>query len=173
MIKWLINTFLGKWLYKRFENRVRSLCYSSIKKLPITNWWAINEGEIEAVYKDEYRELKKGHAYIMAQIIVELYKEFINEFGIGEEEGEIMDKKWESHIYYMQYLSGDKSKLTDYEIAEKELINMTKEQRREPANLVEIIASVESSLHVTIDIDKCTTERFYGYMKLIKKRNKK
>ena len=172
-LKWLTNTRYGQWRYRRFTNKVRVLCYTSITKLPIMNWWALNEGDIESLYKDQDRDLGKGHAYIMAEITAGLFKEFINKFGIGESEDAIMDKKWECHLYYMQYLSGDKMKLTDFEIAEKELINMTKDQRKEPTNLVEIVASIESLLHVSIDLEKCTTERFYGYMKLIEKRNKK
>lgn len=173
-LEWLANIRWGKWRVKRFTERVRSLCYTSITKLPIRNWWALNEGELESLYKEEYRELGKGHKYILTGIYKELMDQFIKSFGLGEKSREIFEKDKEIILLYLRKVRDDDPMLlTDIEIAEKELANLKKDISKEPVNLSEIIASVESILHVTIDMDKCTVEKFYGYMKLLEKRNKK
>ena len=174
IIKWLANTRWGKWRMRCFTARVRALCYTSISKMPIVQWWALNEGILESLYKEEYRELGKGHKFILLQVQKELFDQFFKQFGFGEKMVEILKKEREITLLYLRKSAEDNPMLlTDIEIAEKELNKMKKDAFSEPVNLLEIIGQIESILHVTIDIDKCTTEKFYSYLKLIEKRHKK
>lgn len=173
-LKWLAGTRFGKWRIKVFTKRVRSLCYTSISKLPIQNWWALNEGNLESLYKDETRDIGKGHKYILSKLSKELYDQFFKEFGFGEKMTEIIEKNRQITLLYLEKVRDNNDMLlTDIEIAEKELLNLQKKNLGAPVNLVEIIAGIESILHVTIDMERCSTEKFYGYLKLLEKRNNK
>lgn len=174
VLKWLSNTKFGKWRFKRFTNRVRSLCYLSIHKMPIINWWALNEGNLESLYKDEYQELGKGHSFILRKVQNELLNQFFKEFGFDEKRLEILKKQREITLLYLQKSAeNNPALLTDIEIAEKELANMTRDSLGEPANIYEISGQIKSILGFNFEVNKCTVSEFYGYMKVIEKKNKK
>lgn len=170
-IQWIANTRWGKWRFRLFDKRVRRLCYNSLDKLPIFNWWQINAGDLSFLYKEE-DEIGKGHAFILGNIAKELTDQFFKEFGFGEKMQEIIEKERQITLLYLEKAKDDNLMLlTDIEIAEKELANLKKRDLTEPVNVHEVTASIESMLHVTIDIEKCPVSKYYSYMKLIEKRN--
>ena len=173
-LEWIANSRWGKWRFKRFNKRVRRLCYSSIDKLPVFNWWRLNDGDLSFLYKDEEQCIEKGHSYVLGLIAKDLYDQFFKEFGFGEKMREIQEKDRYITLLYLEKARDDNQMLlTDIEIAEKELANMKKRDLTEPSNLLEITASIESVLHVSINVESCSVTKFYSYLKLIEKRNPK
>lgn len=171
-LKWIANSRWGKWRFRLFDKRVRRQCYLTLDKLPIFNWWRINEGDLSFLYKEE-GEIGKGHAFILGNINKELIDQFLKEYS-SEKTKEIAEKERQITLLYLEKArDGNNMLLTDIEIAEKELANLKKRDLTEPANLHEITATIESMLHVTIDIEKCSVSKFYSYMKLIEKKNTK
>ena len=85
-----------------------------------------------------------------------------------------MEKERQIALLYLEKARDDADwLLTDIEIAEKELSNLKRDNFKEPANLHEITAIIESMLHVTIDVERCSVSKYYSYLKLLEKRNKK
>ena len=169
-IKWITNSKWGKWRFKLFNKRVRSLCYSSVDKLPIFNWWRISEGDYSYLYKEE-QELGKGHKYVLMQLYEELLNQFFKDFGFGEKMTEILEKERQWILLCNEKnFTGNDMLLTDMEILEKELINLKKKDTEEPTNSFELTAQMESILKIPIDTEKCPVSKYYSYLKVIEKK---
>lgn len=101
-----------------------------------------------------------------------IQSEIIYVFGISEQLKKQLKLEIKLELLWNNILvKGEKWKELEANVLESELENLLKSNKLK-VDIYESIASIESSMKISIDYEKLTIRKYYNYCKLIEKRNK-
>lgn len=161
-----------KWLFKK-KSAPKLLIYTSIDDLPIWNWNKIYEkndysflkiGRKDSqITKSEFSELKKAWEKI--------FSEYIERFGFSYDFIAIHEQKKMIALLQLEFIeTGDRSKITFIELAQKELSMMTGGETK--VDFWKSKSILEKYLGFQIDVKNTSVAEFYSYYELIKEERK-
>ena len=82
--------FSKRFYLQRLKNKLQDQLYRSAKELPINNWWAIHEGEIDKLFRQP-RKPKKDEIRVLNDIWDTIVSEFIDTLGISKQYSKLKD----------------------------------------------------------------------------------
>jgi len=136
--------------------------YTSIKELPVYNWWQMHEG-------NNFSFMLKNDAKINEKLAIKYFKEcqkeFYVEFGLDDKFKEYLKKSIELELLNIQVAKGDKSQQIFAEVCKIELEEMTLELQKKVYN--HGIMHVEKYMGFRLDTKTISTYEFYAYVKQI------
>ena len=144
------------------------MTYNSIEVIPVWNWNKIHEtGDLKyLVIADNYKDIEGQNNEETANIWLDLYQQYIDEFGINNNFKRFMQKKQQLAAKIAEYIaSGDKFKLNKINILEIDIKGMVDE--KEPQKFGEVVAGVEKFFGFQIDSKVLTVQKYYNYIKYI------
>ena len=146
--------------------------------MPVWNWNKIHEtGELKYLIKPSFiQSLVRQHPNYKvmpdknneetAALWIDLYQQYIDEFGVNDNYKRYMQKKQQLNAKINEYIqSGDKFKLNKINILEIDIKGMVDE--KEPQKFGEVVAGVEKFFGFQIDPKVLTVEKYYNYLKYI------
>jgi hypothetical protein len=136
--------------------------------MPVWNWNKIHEtGDLKyLVIADNYKDIEGQNNEETANIWLDLYQQYIDEFGINNNFKRFMQKKQQLAAKIAEYIaSGDKFKLNKINILEIDIKGMVDE--KEPQKFGEVVAGVEKFFGFQIDSKVLTVQKYYNYIKYI------
>lgn len=144
------------------------LTYKSIEVMPIWNWNKIHEtGDLKyLIIAESYKDIADQNNEETAALWIDLYQQYIDEFGVNDNYKRYMQKKQQLNAKINEYIqSGDKFKLNKINILEIDIKGMVDE--KEPQKFGEVVAGVEKFFGFQIDPKVLTVEKYYNYLKYI------
>ena len=144
------------------------LTYKSIEVMPIWNWNKIHEtGDLKyLIIAESYKDIADQNNEATAALWIDLYQQYIDEFGVNDNYKRYMQKKQQLNAKINEYIqSGDKFKLNKINILEIDIKGMVDE--KEPQKFGEVVAGVEKFFGFQIDPKVLTVEKYYNYLKYI------
>lgn len=160
------NSFFN--IGKIFSSKKRE-AYLSLKKLPISKWWAITEeGKFEVLVIDgEFSNLELYNIYL------DLLQEYYDNFGTSETHGAFIEAKFNYAKALSKWIgSQDGTDKMFLEMAKIDLQEATpkKDQNEDKYTLYDEMSSIEK-IYGPLDEDKLSTMKYYSYRKRIEKDN--
>jgi len=136
--------------------------------MPIWNWNQVHEtGDLKyLLITDNYKGLDDHNSEEMAECWMDLYQQYIDEFGINDQFKRYMEKKKQLCAKISEYIqTGDKFKMNKINILELDIKAMVND--KEPQRFGEVVAGVEKFFGFQIDDKKLTVQKYYNYLKYI------
>jgi hypothetical protein len=136
--------------------------------MPIWNWNKIHEtGDLKyLVIADNYKDIEEQNNEETADLWLDLYQQYIDEFGINDDFKRFMRKKQQLAAKLAEYIaSGDRFKLNKIKVIEVDIKGMLNE--KEPQKFGEVVAGVEKFFGFQIDSKVLTVQKYYNYIKYI------
>jgi len=136
--------------------------------MPVWNWNKIHEtGDLKyLVIAEDYKDIEGQNTEDMAGFWMELYQQYIDEFGVNKDYKRYMQKKQQLCASIADYIaSGDKFKLNKINILNIDIKGMVNE--KEPQKFGEVVAGVEKFFGFQIDPKALTVQKYYNYIKYI------
>jgi hypothetical protein len=151
-------------LFKRNKKRVLSY-YTSIDELPVYNWFKIQEtSDLNYLVKGS----ETGEVLTLASIWQNLYREFLDTFGISDALRKSMELKRDIEMLYIEMaMTDDKSLMTEIKIKEWEQQESVKTQTTVKYNEVKVY--VEKWLSFKLDEKTTTVKEYYSYLQVLEK----
>lgn len=156
-------------LFKRSSAKeIDSQCFNTLDELPLFNWWQLNGGKLEYLFKEK-REIKEGEKPQLIKIYKKLASDYINDFGISREYKFILRKQKEIMLYKLKYIkTEDAMLLTMIQIAEEQLRERTDENGS--GDNYKTKAKIEEQLGFRIDPKTTSVKEYQGFINLIKEK---
>ena len=141
----------------------RKLC-TTIKELPISKWWKINnEGKFEQlVLEGSFSDAELYNCYL------NLLQEYYDNFGISEDHREFIKAKLKYAELLADHIIHQKeSEKMFLEMAKIEMSDLApkKIKQSEKIELFKYITNIEKNFGFQINEDELTTYKFYAYQK--------
>jgi hypothetical protein len=164
----LLNRLLSLTL-KRNSVYYKEYFYSSIKELPIFNWWEISDGNYNFIMLN--RTSKVPEKYIVGQVEL-LQQEFFNNYGVSDEfEVYFQNQKDLLELEVDLAITGDRFLKTKITLLKKRIEQEIKYKRK--GEEYEVKAYVDKFLGFRLDAKNTTVTEYYSYIDLMKKDNGK
>lgn len=142
-------------------------CYRSIDDLPVKNWFKIQETDDISYLLKTNEVLNEEQKKELNLVFEDIYREFINLFGISDDLYTILSLRREIAVLKLDlYLNSDPSIQTFIDIAEQQLQSVL--AKHEKTTVHQLKASVEKYMGFRIDDKTVTVKEFYAYIELIK-----
>lgn len=151
--------------------------------MPVWNWNKIHEtGELKYLIKPSFiQSLVRQHPNYKvmpdqnneetAALWMDLYQQYIDEFGVNDNFKRYMQKKQQLAAKIAEYIaSGDKFKLNKINILEIDIKGMVDE--KEPQKFYDVIATLDEFFNRDIDPKVLTVQKYYSYIKRIENKAK-
>ena len=136
--------------------------------LPVWNWNQVHEtGDLKyLLITDNYKGLEDHNTEEMSALWMDLYQQYIDEFGINDSFKRYMQKKQQLCAKISEYIqTGDKFKKNKINILELDIKAMVDD--KEPQKFGEVVAGVEKFFGFQIDPKVLTVQKYYNYLKYI------
>lgn len=136
--------------------------------MPVWNWNQVHEtGDLKyLLIADNYKGLEDHNTEEMAALWMDLYQQYIDEFGINDNFKRYMQKKQQLCAKISEYIqTGDKFKKNKINILELDIKAMVDD--KEPQKFGEVVAGVEKFFGFQIDPKVLTVQKYYNYLKYI------
>lgn len=141
--------------------------------MPVWNWNKIHEtGDLKYLIKsDNYKDLADQNNEEMASLWMDLYQQYIDEFGVNDNYKRYMQKKQQLAAKIAEYIaSGDKFKLNKINIIEIDIKSMLDE--KQPQKFHDVITTLDEFFNRDIDPKVLTVQKYYSYIKRIESKFK-
>lgn len=162
---------MRRFYLQRSKNKLQQELYSSAKNLPINNWWAIHEGEIEQLFK-EPRQPKSNEIRVLNDVWDSIVSEFIDTLGLSKQYSKILEAKKSLILLQLKYSrTGDRRLKLFIEIEKRKLDTLIGEEKEQISNN-EQKAAIEQQLGFQIRGDKTSVIDYYSYIKVLDKQAK-
>ena len=161
--------FVKSLFRKQEENLPTSEVYSSIDDLPQWNWSQVHKtGNLAYIKKlKSYRKLELDNSLVLEQLWLQIYDEYLEEFGLSKEYKEILDRK--KHIARMKnefIMSSDRSLLNFIKIEELEL--EASFDKSEGMSFESVVNGIEKLQKIPIKIKEITVYEYNNYLRTLK-----
>lgn len=156
-------------LFKRSSAKeIDSQCFNTLDELPIFNWWQLNSGKLEYLFK-KLRQPSKKEKTQLIKLFKKISSDYIDRYGITREFKFILNKQREIALYKLKYVkTEDAMLLTMIQIAEEQLKERTGDG--EKGDFYETKSAIETQLGFRIDPKTTTVAEYQGYIKQIQKK---
>jgi len=172
--------FLGKqkFVQKKYNaqfqecfNAIVKECNATIYTVSILTWWTINESGNITLLLPVTREINKMELGALNLVWSRLRDEQIKAFGLGRDM-EVRIKLMQEIVVrgWKMIQNQDNREWTFIKKAQDKLKRLMKIEPKK-MSLVELACALERTCKITIDVEKCSVYKFYGYMKLAEKLN--
>ena len=156
---------------RRLKNKLQDQLYKSAKELPINNWWAIHEGEIDKLFK-EPRQPKKDELRVLNDVWDAIVCEFIDVLGISKQYSKILKAKKSLILLQLKFSrTGDKRLKLFIEIERRKLSELIGEEKEQITN-EEQKAAIEQRIGFQIRGDRTSVIDYYSHIRVIEKQAK-
>lgn len=151
---------------KKYEKKCLNNYFTSIKELPIYNWFEFQDtSDFSLLLKEGKLNRYKIKAFKTLQ------NEFIEIFGFDQKTIELFKKKIELQILKNEIiLGGDISNQVFVDMLELEIEEHTPKNEGE-RNYFESVIAVENMMKFKLNLKETSVFEFYSYIKQIKKQN--
>lgn len=144
----------------------KNKAYTSIKKMPISVWWSITEG-------DNFENIVISGAFSNMQlynIYLDLLQQYYDAFGTTEQHKAFLDARLNYALKLAQYLSTQNS--FDKMFMEMALIDLQdvspkQDQTQKEIKLSEAITIIEKNFGFQLDEETLSVYKFYSYQKAL------
>ncbi len=157
-----------KSLFKKFEEKSQDKIFSSIDDLPQWNWVQIHKtGNLAYLKKlDSYRKIELNTSSTLEQIWLDIYNEYLEEFGLSKEYKEILDRKKEIARLKNEFImTDDRSLLNFIKIEELELESTF--DKSETMGFESVVIGIEKIQKVNIKIKEITVYEYNNYIRTL------
>jgi hypothetical protein len=151
-------------LKKIFSVKEKGKLYTSIKELPISKWWQVNnEGKFnELIIEGSFSDAELYNCYL------NLLQEYYNCFGLSEQYLAFIDAKLKYTELLADYIINQKESESMFlEMAKIEMMDLAPEKIKEndKIELFQYITNIEKNFGFQINENELTTYKFYAYQK--------
>lgn len=155
-------------LFKKPSADLTDECFSSLDELPIFNWWQLNSGDLDYLFKVK-RSTKDSEKKFLIKLYRKISSDYIKRYGINRDYKIILNKQREVALYKLKYIqTEDKMFLTMIQIAEAQLKEKT--DTGEKGDFYQTKSAIETQLGFRIDPKSTTVPEYQGYIKQIQKK---
>ena len=162
---------MKRFYLQKLENKLRDQLYNSAKTLPINNWFAIHEGEIDQLFKVPRRP-KKDELKALNNVWDSIVSEFIDVLGISKQFSKILKAKKSLILLKLKFSrTKDKRIKLFITVAERKLQDLIGEEKDLVSNY-EQKATIEQRLGFQIRGDRTSVIDYYSYIKTLEKQAK-
>jgi hypothetical protein len=144
----------------------KNKAYRSIKKMPISVWWSITEGDNfqNIVISGAFSNIKLYNIYL------DLLQQYYDAFGTTEQHKAFLDARLNYALKLAQYLSTQDS--FDKMFMEMALIDLQdvspkQDQTQKEIKLSEAITIIEKNFGFQLDEETLSVYKFYSYQKAL------
>lgn len=139
--------------------------------MPINNWWAIHEGEIDKLFKVP-RKPKNNEIPVIGDIWEGIVCEFIDTLGLSKPYIKILEAKKSLILLQIKYSKTKDKRLKLFiTVAERKLQDLIGEEKEQVSNF-EQKALISKALGFAIDGNKTSVIDYYSYIRVIEKQAK-
>lgn len=166
-----VKNLLQKLGIKSASNKP-SKVYSSIDDLPQWNWVQIHKtGNLAYIKKlDSYRKLEKDNSLTLESIWLDIYDEYLEEFGISKSYKEILERKKNIAKLKNQFiLTSDRSILNFIKIEELELEATF--DKTEVQGFESVVVGIEKIQRIKINPKTITVYEYNNYLRTLNEQN--
>jgi hypothetical protein len=142
--------------------------FSSIDDLPQWNWVQIHRTGNLAYIKqlDSYRKLDVDNSLTFEQIWLEIYDEYLEEFGLSNEYKEILERKKQIARMKNEFILTDNRSLLNFiKIEELELENSF--DKSETIGFEGVVVGIEKLQGIKIETKKITVYEYNNYLRTL------
>jgi hypothetical protein len=153
---------------KKSENKSQAKVFSSIDDLPQWNWVQIHRTGNLAYIKqlDSYRKLDVDNSLTFEQIWLEIYDEYLEEFGLSNEYKEILERKKQIARMKNEFILTDNRSLLNFiKIEELELENSF--DKSETIGFEGVVVGIEKLQGIKIETKKITVYEYNNYLRTL------
>jgi hypothetical protein len=161
-----------KRLYlRKLKNKLQDQLYRSAKELPINNWWAIHEGEIDKLFISP-RQPKRNEIPVLNDVWDSIVSEFIDALGISKQYSKILKAKKSLILLQLKFSRTNDRRLKLFiEIERRKLSELIGEEKEQITN-EEQKAAIEQRIGFQIRGDKTSVIDYYSHIRVIEKQAK-
>lgn len=155
------------YLKKLFQSELNSNLdyYSSIKDLPLYNWWKFQETKDLKYFLKVYKDVPIDVLLELEKLYGVLMDEYTKEFGISEHILSVLEKQIQIARLKADFMSGDTGALTMIDVSELELLELVRGVKG--MNFNEIKAIIEKNMGFRVDPYLTTVAEYYTYIKML------
>jgi len=143
--------------------------YSSIDDLPQWNWSMIHKsGNLAYIKKlKNYRNIAEDNSETLQSIWIEIYNEYIEEFGLSKEYKDLLERKKEIARMKNEFIRTDNSSLLNF-IKIEELELEATFDKSEAMSFESVVIGIEKIQKIRLPIKEITVYEFNNYLRTIK-----
>ena len=143
--------------------------YGSIDDLPQWNWVQVHKsGNLAYIKKlDTYRKIEEDNSLELEKIWLEIYDEYLEEFGLSKEYKEILERKKNIARMKNEFIMTDNRTLLNFiKIEEMELKNTL--DNSGGMSFESVVDGIEKIQKIPINIKEITVYKYNNYLRTLK-----
>ena len=159
-----------KSLFRKFDKKLQpEKLFSSIDDLPQWNWSMIHKtGNLSYLKKlDSYRKIEEDNTNVLESIWLNIYDEYLEEFGLSKEYKDILERKKEIARLKNEFIMTDNRSLLNFIKIEEIELEATFD-KYESMSLESVVIGIERMQKVSIDVKKITVYEYNNYLRTLK-----
>lgn len=159
-----------KSLFKKLDKKLQpEKLFSSIDDLPQWNWSMIHKtGNLSYLKKlDSYRKIEEDNTNVLESIWLNIYDEYLEEFGLSKEYKDILERKKEIARLKNEFIMTDNRSLLNFIKIEEIELEATFD-KSESMSFESVVIGIERMQKVSIDVKKITVYEYNNYLRTLK-----
>lgn len=159
-----------KSLFKKLDKKLQpEKLFSSIDDLPQWNWSMIHKtGNLSYLKKlDSYRKIEEDNTNVLESIWLNIYDEYLEEFGLSKEYRDILERKKEIARLKNEFIMTDNRSLLNFIKIEEIELEATFD-KSESMSFESVVIGIERMQKVSIDVKKITVYEYNNYLRTLK-----
>lgn len=151
--------------------KIRPIFWTSIDEMPVYCWWKLNEtGDPRWLFHLDVKGYTKAEKLASLENFQNLRDEYINYFGISQEQKMLMQHQRELALMRIKFhRTGDRKLITFMLIKEQEIEVLQREMKGSGQSPWETKAHVEKWMGIRINPKETSVKEYYTYVDIIKK----
>jgi hypothetical protein len=161
---------LFNWYENQYKPKETSEVYSSIDDLPQWNWVQIHKtGNLAFIKKlDNYRDIETDNSLVLEQLWLQIYDEYLKEFGLSKEYKEILERKKQIARMKNEFITTNNRSLLNF-IKIEELELEATFDKTEVRGFESVVIGIEKIQGIKLEPKKITVYEYNNYLRTLNK----
>ena len=161
--------FLERSFYRLFGRTSCSDAYTSIKELPIHNWWEIHEGNLQYLFTKP-RQPKEHEEKKLQEIWDGMVCEYVDLIGISKQYTKILEIKKQILLLKIQFQKTKDKRLKLFITIEEQKLRKHLDGEKETMSVYEQKSMIEENIGFYINSKTTTVIEYYSYVKRLEQK---